>query len=100
MQYLAAVLQLEQRSRRRLTVKGRATALVVSPWLWRTVFGAAGIAIVVSLVGLGGSLGAWLATLAAAAGGVALAMVLAVVLRRIRRRFATHRVRVRHPAGV
>jgi hypothetical protein len=100
MQYLAAVLQLEHRSRRQLTVKGRAVAFVVSAWLWRTVFAAAGIAIVLSLVGFGGSLWAWLAVLAAAAGGVVVAMVLAVVLRRVRRNFATHQVRVRHPAGV
>jgi hypothetical protein len=99
MQFLAAVLQLEQRSRRQVTAKGRAIAFVVSPWLWRTVFAAAGLAIALSLVGLG-SLWGWLVALAAALGGIAVAMGLAVVLRRIRGRFATLRVKMRHPAGV
>lgn len=99
MQYLAAVLQLEHRSRRQVTLKGRITAFVVSPWLWRTVFAVAGVALVVSLVGLG-SLWAWLAAVAAGVGGVLVAMALAVALRRVRRTVATRRAHVRHPAGV
>jgi hypothetical protein len=100
MQYLAAVLQLERRSRRQVTVKGRVIAFVVSPWLWRTAFALAGIAIVVSLVGFGGSLWAWLALPAAAVAGVVLAMLLAIALRRVRRTVASHPLKVRHPAGV
>lgn len=100
LRYLAAVMQLERQSRRQLTVKGRLTAVVVSPWLWRTLFAVAGIAIVVSLVGLGGSVWAWLAAVAAAVGGIAVAMALAVALHRLRGSLATHPLRARHPAGV
>ena len=99
-QYLAAVMQLERQTRRQLTVKGRITAFVVSRWLWRMLFAVAGIVIAVSLVGLGGSLWAWLVTVAAAAGGIVVAMALAVVLRRLRGRLATHPLRVRPHAGV